>query len=36
MVLGDQVDTGVSAPSARPLIPEPHMAELVGVDGVMR
>jgi hypothetical protein len=36
MVLGDQVDTGVSAPAARPVIPQPHPAKLVRVDRVVR
>ena len=35
-VLGDQVDTGVSAPPARPVLPQPHAAQLVRVDRVMR
>jgi len=36
MVLGDQVDTGVSAPAARPVIPQPHPAKLVRVDRAVR
>ena len=36
MVLGDQVDTGVSAPAATPVIPQPHPAKLMRVDRVVR
>ena len=35
-VLGDEVDTGVSAPSARPLLPQPHAAKVARVDRVVR
>jgi hypothetical protein len=35
-VLGDEVDTGVSAPSARPVLPQPHAAKVVPVDRVVR
>ena len=33
---GPRVDAGVSAPSARPLIPQPHPAQLVRVDRIVR
>ena len=36
MVLGDQVDTGVTAPSARPAtLPQPHAAKFMLVDRVV-
>ena len=35
-VFGDQVDTGVSAPAARPVIPPPDPAKLMRVDRVVR
>ena len=35
-VLGDEVDTGVSAPSSGPLIPQPHPAKLTRVHPLVR
>jgi hypothetical protein len=36
MVFGDEVDTGVNIPSARPVFPEPHVVKLARVKRVVR